>query len=129
MANMSLKRSGWVPNTDLVEFDVEEVKNKKMDKLRKDLANAHEIALQQHDLDYFKTVLINFQEDLLGKQQEQEAKEAKAAAKAAKKARKSQAADEEDAEMKDAADDDEDADAAEKKSKKRKAEEDAGVCL
>jgi hypothetical protein len=114
-----------VPNYDLLEFNVEEVKTKKRDKMRKDLAQAHDIAIEQHDLEYFKSVLIKFQEDMIERQQE---KEAKAAAKASKKARKSQgAADDEDVDMADAADDDGDDDSAEKKSKKRKAEEDASV--
>lgn len=95
-----------------------------MDKMRKDLQAAHELAAQNHPLDYYKGVLRQFQDDLVEKEL---AKAAKASAAAtSKKAKKVKVDDDEDVEMADAAAE-EDADEEEKKSKKRKAEEDANV--
>jgi hypothetical protein len=74
--------SGWIPNYDLVDLDLEEVGNVDA-KMRKDLYQAHKLAAEKHDLDYYKQVLREFEE-----QRAAEA-EAKAAAKAAKEANKS----------------------------------------
>ncbi|MDA4132585.1 MAG: hypothetical protein OK454_05605, partial [Thaumarchaeota archaeon] len=90
------------------------------DRMRKDLAAAHELAAKQHPLSHFKGVLQQFQEDLIEAQQ---AKEAKAAATPAKKAKKAKSEDE-DVEM---ADGDEEAPAKKPASKKRKAEDEASV--
>jgi hypothetical protein len=113
-----------VPNTDLIDFDVEEVRAMKRSKMRKDLANAHDVALAQNSLAHFKEVLIKFQEDLITKQQEDDAKAASKAA--SKKARLSQAAAAEDGDvdMPDAAGEADQEVAEKKKSKKRKADED-----
>lgn len=85
-------------------------------KMRKDLLLAHELAEQHHDLDYYKGVLQQFQEELLQKQKAAEAKAAAAATPKAKK--KAKAAADEDVEM-------EDVDGAPKKDKKRKNTEDS----
>lgn len=74
--------SGWIPNYDLVDLDLEEVGSVDA-KMRKDLYQAHKLAAEKHDLDYYKQVLREFEE-----QRAAEA-EAKAAAKAAKEANKS----------------------------------------
>jgi hypothetical protein len=74
--------SGWIPNYDLVDLDLEEVGNVDT-KMRKDLYQAHKLAAEKHDLEYYKQVLLDFEA-----QRAAEA-EAKAAAKAAKEANKS----------------------------------------
>jgi len=51
--------------------------------MRKDLAKAHEIAAQRHDLDYFKGILKDFMD---AKEADRAAKEAAKAEKKAKKA-------------------------------------------
>lgn len=87
-------------------------------KMRKDLVLAHQIASEQHDLDYYKEVLQQFQEELIEKQK---AAEAKAVAAATPKKSKKQAkpsAEDDDVEMEDV--DDESAPTKAKKDKKRK---------
>lgn len=75
---------GWIPNYDLLDLDFDEVGNIPAN-MRKDLAEAHRLASEQHDLDYYKKILKDFQDareaDLA----------AKAAAKAEKKAKKAAA--------------------------------------
>ncbi len=51
--------------------------------MRKDLAAAHQLAAEQHDLEYFKDILKNFME---AREAERAAKEAAKAEKKAKKA-------------------------------------------
>lgn len=92
-------------------------------KMRKDLVLAHQIASEEHDLDYYKEVLQQFQEEMIEKQK---AAEAKAAAAATPKKSKKQAkpsSEAEDVEMEDV--DDEAAPAKAKKEKKRKSPEDS----
>lgn len=88
--------------------------------MRKDLVLAHQIASEQHDLDYYKEVLQQFQEELIEKQK---AAEAKAVAAATPKKSKKQAkpSAEDDIEMEDV--DDETAPTKAKKDKKRKSPE------
>ena len=119
---LTFARSGWVPNSDLIELDPETVLDVKMDKMRKDLQAAHKLAAENHPLQYFKGVLQEFQEDLLAKQK---AKEAKAATPKKKKKEEAEEAGDEDEEMADA---DDGTEGKEKKSsKKRKAEENIEV--
>lgn len=116
-------RSGWVSNKDLIDLDPEKVLDQVNAKMRKDLVLAHELAEQHNDLDYYKGVLQQFQEELLEKQQAAEAKAAAAAAaKTSKKKSKAVAVDD-DLEMEDV--DDEVPPASTKKDKKRKNPEDA----
>lgn len=92
--------------------------------MRKDLVLAHQIASENHDLDYYKEVLQQFQEELIEKQKAAEAKAAAAATP--KKSSKKQAkpsSDIEDVEMEDV--DDETAPTKAKKDKKRKSPEDS----
>lgn len=87
-------------------------------KMRKDLVLAHQLAEESHDLDYYKGVLQQFQEELIEKQKAAETKAAAAAAaRASKKKTKAPAVDE-DVEMEDV--DDEVAPTSAKKDKKRK---------
>lgn len=95
--------------------------NVNLEKMRKPLQAAHQLAAENHPLSYYKEVLQNYQEELI------EQEKAKAAKAATPKGKKSKAASEdtEDVEM-------EDAPAAEtpakdKKAKKRKAEDNAEV--
>ena len=74
--------SGWIPNKDLVDLDFDEVGNVSAN-TRKDLAAAHQLAAEQHDLEYFKEILKNFME---AREAERAAKEAAKAEKKAKKA-------------------------------------------
>ncbi|KAL1583840.1 hypothetical protein WHR41_07097 [Cladosporium halotolerans] len=122
----------WLVNTGLSPLDPEECKSKPNAKMTKALQSAYDIASEGHDLDYFKKILAEFQEESARleaeAQKKQEEAEAKAAAKAEKdakakdskdkkKSRKSKGgADDEDVDMEDAE--------APKSSKKRK--KDAG---
>ncbi|KAE9381713.1 hypothetical protein N431DRAFT_425290 [Stipitochalara longipes BDJ] len=73
---------GWIPNYDLVDMDFDEVGNVTAS-MRKDLAAAHQLAAEQHDLQYFKDILTSF---MAAREAEREAKEAAKAEKKAKKA-------------------------------------------
>ncbi|KAI0535744.1 hypothetical protein GGR58DRAFT_425723 [Xylaria digitata] len=107
----------WTPNTDLSELDPTTVADTVTSKMRKDLQAAHLLAAEGHDLDYYKNVLREFEEQRLAKA---EAKKSKA--KTPKKSSKA-ADDDGDVDMEDA--EDEAGESAEKKSKskKRKAED------
>ena len=123
-----LRRSGWVPNTELIDLDPETVKEGKSDKMRKDLQAAYDLAAENNDLAFYKSVLQQFQDEILEKQKQ---KAAKAATPKNKKAKA--AMDDEDVEMADATaadeDEDESSPAPKKSVKKRKAEDSAEVCL
>lgn len=128
--------STWLVNTGLTPLDPEETKGKSTAKMTKSLQDAYRIASEGHDLDHFKKVLMDFEEErariaaeIAAAEEEAEAQKAAKAEKDAadaaaepkekkKKARKSKAADDEDVEM-------EDADAAPKSSKKRKKDADS----
>ncbi len=122
--------SGWIPNFDLEDLDTETVGDVQEGKMRKDLYHAHKLAAENHDLDFYKQVLQDFQDQ---RQAELEAKAAAKAEKAAKAAnkgkRKSKAAAEvedgdEDVEMEDVAGDEDEGESKPKSSKKRKAAND-----
>lgn len=141
---LTCANSSWIPNTDLVDMDVETVGNV-TSSMRKDLAAAHLLAAEQHDLEFYKEILKNFMEqraaDLEAKEAAKAAKKAEKAAKAEKpnkQKRKSKAVVDEDEdaegdiEMADAPADleleDVEADSSEKKNKKkRKASDDVEV--
>lgn len=95
---------GWVSNHDLVELNFDEVGEVPAN-MRKDLASARRLAAEKNDLDYFREILRNFEEqkeaDRLAKEAIKAEKKAKKAA--AKKEKKSAAlvGDEEDAEAED----------------------------
>jgi hypothetical protein len=112
-----------VCNTDLIELDPSTVLDVKLDKMRKPLQAAHQLAAEQHPLSYYKEVLQNYQEELIEKEK------AKAAKAATPKGKKSKAAsqEDEDVEMEDAPD--VETPAKDKKAKKRKAEDSAEVSL
>ncbi|RFU32042.1 hypothetical protein B7463_g4319, partial [Scytalidium lignicola] len=120
---------GWIPNHDLIDVDLDTIGDVPAT-MRKDLLAAHKLAAEKHDLNYFKELLKNFEEQ---RQAELEAKEAaKAAKKSSKAKRKSKAGGdgegEEDVEMPDAPaepdSDGADEDGKKTKNKKRKADED-----
>lgn len=117
-------RSGWVSNKDLVDLDSEKVADLITAKMRKDLQLAHQIAAEGHDLDYYKDLLQQFQEELIEKQKAAEAKAAAAATPKKSKKQAKSSADVEDVEMEDV--DDEPSTTKTKKSeKKRKNTEDS----
>lgn len=139
IAMLIIANSSWIPNTDLVDMDVETVGNVTSN-MRKDLSAAHTLASEQHDLEYFKEILKNFMEaraaELEAKEAAKAAKKAEKAEKANKVKRKSKAPVDEDAdgdvEMADAPaePDSEDAEVAsseKKNKKKRKASDDGEV--
>ena len=118
----------------MTPLDPAECKSKITAKMGKSLQSAHQIAAEGHDLEHYKKVLLDFQEESARIEQEfaakQEEADAKAAAKAEKgvedvevkdkkkKSRKSKAAvDDEDVEMEEAE--------APKSSKKRKKDADS----
>ncbi|KAI1162365.1 hypothetical protein F5B18DRAFT_381870 [Nemania serpens] len=111
----------WTPNTDLSELDPSVVRDLVTSKMRKDLQAAHLLAAEGHDLDYYKSVLQEFEEQRLAKA---EAKKSKV--KTPKKSSKTTNEDD-DVEMEDV--DDEAGEPAEKKtkSKKRKAEDESST--
>jgi len=137
--------SSWIPNTDLVDLNLDTV-GEGTKNMKKDLHQAYLLAAEKHDLDYFKTVLLAFEEEkaarVAEKEAEAEAKAANAAKKAAAKAKprkslsKTVADDDEDVEMADvtgdAGSDGTETEGAvtekpKKKSNKRKADEDGAV--
>lgn len=100
-------------------------------KMRKDLQNAHLLAAEQYDLDYYKNVLREFEEQRLAKDEAKKNK-AKTPKKAAKAVEAAAADEDEDIEMADV-EEAEEAERVEKKpkSKKRKADDETDVrkCL
>jgi hypothetical protein len=114
--------SGWIPNTDLHDLNPETVLDVKMDKMRKDLQAAHQLASENNSLQHYKEVLQHYQDDLLEKQKAKEAKAQSTPAKKSKKA-KAEVDDDEDVDMADAVEEG----VKEKKAKKRKADESAEV--
>ncbi|RVX74409.1 hypothetical protein B0A52_01535 [Exophiala mesophila] len=109
----------WIPNTDLAPLNPEDCKDVSEKGKGKALLAAYEVAAENHDLEYFKTVLdehaaaIQADEDA---RLAREAEKAEKASKASEKKKRKSEAKVEDVEMADA-----DADAAPKKpSKKRK---------
>lgn len=72
--------SGWVPNTSLQELSPEAASAAINDKMRKDLQSAYELASEGHDLDFYKELLQQFQEELVAKEEAQKAKKKRASA-------------------------------------------------
>jgi hypothetical protein len=77
----------WVPNTELIDLDLETVGDIKV--TRKDLQLAHELCATNPPLSYFKDLLSQFEESRIAEEEKKEAAAAEKAAKAAKKAEKS----------------------------------------
>lgn len=118
---MRSPHSGWVSNKDLIDLKPETVMEQVTAKMRKDLVLAHQLAEENHDLEYYKGVLQKFQEELLEKQAAAEAKAAAAATPKSSK-KKSKAVSDDDVDMEDGNDDE----AGAKKDKKRKNPDDSG---
>ncbi|KAI1488165.1 hypothetical protein F5X96DRAFT_105181 [Biscogniauxia mediterranea] len=112
----------WTPNTDLSELDAETVTDLITPKMRKDLQSAHQLAAEQNDLDYYKNVLREFEEQRLAKLEAKNNK--KKTPKKGGKASEAAADEDGDIEMADAEEGGEGETSEKKsKSKKRKAEE------
>lgn len=105
-------RSGWVSNKDLKDLDHSTVAEQ-YPKGKKDLVLAHQLAAENHDIEYYRDLLAQFQEEQLEKAKAVEAKAAAAAV--AKSKKKGKVAADDDVEMEDFSDD-----AGAKKDKKRK---------
>lgn len=121
--------SAWHVNTELKPLDMEELKEvvAKRDptdkKFTKDLWGAYEVAAEEHDLDYFKGMLVEHEKNLIQLREEEAEKEQRKAEAAEKKAKRKStvAADVEgDVTMEDAAS--EEAPKKSKKTPKRKAD-------
>ncbi|EXJ90254.1 hypothetical protein A1O1_03353 [Capronia coronata CBS 617.96] len=110
----------WIPNTDLAPLNPDDCKDVSEKGKSKSLLAAYEVAAEDHDLQYFKSMLDDHAAAIQAEIDAKEAREAEKAAKSDKKKRKSEAKIEtEDVEM-------DDADPAPKKSsKKRKKEADS----
>ncbi|KAL2256827.1 hypothetical protein VTK26DRAFT_1062 [Humicola hyalothermophila] len=111
---------GWVPNSELIDLDPATVLDVKLDKMKKSLQAAHQLAAENHPLSYYKELLQNYQEDLI---QQEKARAAKAATPKGKKS-KAVSEEDEDVDMEDAPSASE-TPAKDKKAKKRKAEDNA----
>lgn len=104
-----------MPNTLLTELTPEKALETITEKMRKDLKEAFTRASEHNDLDTYKDMLKQFQEEYIAKQQ---------AAATPKKAKKGKAkASDDDVDMEDV----DDATTEKSKSKKRKAEDDVNV--
>ena len=116
-ADLLLSTSSWTPNTDLEPIDIEEIHKAEQGKKTKSLWAAYQIAKEDHDLQYFKDMLVRHQKEL---EEEHERRAQEAAERQARKDKKSKR------KSKDTVDEDEvmedvpEADADAKKSKKRK---------
>lgn len=120
-----MTRSGWIPNTDLKPLTTERLKEEKASgKLskKKQLSEAYDIALEQHDLDHFKGELKAHAEAVQEEAEKREARKADKAAKGKKKAAKQEAVDM-DEEMEDVVEESDEP--APKSSKKRKKDMDS----
>lgn len=102
-------------NKDLIDLKPETVMEQVTAKMRKDLVLAHQLAEENHDLEYYKNVLQKFQEELLEKQKAAEAKAAAAATPKSSK-KKGKVVSDDDVDMEDA----DDNEVGAKKDKKRK---------
>lgn len=111
-------------NSDLIDLDPATVMDVKMDKMRKDLQLAHELASKNHPLSHYKELLQQFQEELI---EQEKAKEAKAAKTPKGKKSKAAADEDGDVDMEDAAEEDGSPPKEKKLAKKRKAEDAAEV--
>lgn len=130
------KYSAWQVNTELKPLDMDELKEVVANrtpgdkKFNKDLWGAYEVAAEEHDLEYFKGMLVEHEKNIIQLREEESAKEQKKAEAAEKKAKRKSAgtaaADAEgDVTMEDAAS--EDAPKKPKKTPKRKADKEAEV--
>ena len=109
--------SAWIPNTDLGDLNPEDCKDVAEKGKAKSLIAAYHVASEGHDLQYFKTMLLEHAKAMEEDDARKAELQAEKADKASKKKRKSVAkADDEDVDMDDA----EDAAEVKKSSKKRK---------
>jgi hypothetical protein len=116
--------SAWLPNTELTRLNPEDCKGFSEKGKTKSLIQAYHVAAEQHDLEHFKTMLLDHQKALQEDQDRRDARETAKADKAdrsGKKKRKSEAADEDgDVDMEDA---EEEAKPEPKKSSKKRKKE------
>ncbi|KFY49092.1 hypothetical protein V495_00740 [Pseudogymnoascus sp. VKM F-4514 (FW-929)] len=112
----------WVPNTDLEPLDCSTIGSVPQGKLSKSLYAAYQLAAENHDLDYFKDVLREFEaSNRRAEKEKEEAAKAKASAKKSKKSKDVVQDEDEDVDMADAGSDEVEKEEKPKPSKKRKA--------
>ena len=113
-----------MPNHELSPLDIDELKEKKSNKLPKKLFHAYEIAEEQHDLPYFKNMLEEhvkaIEEDQRLRAEEAARKQASKDKKAAKRKSKPAVDEDGDSAMEDASTEE----SSKKTSKKRKQADD-----
>lgn len=118
----NLSHSAWVPNTDLEPLDCSTIGSVPQGKLSKSLYAAYQLAAENHDLDYFKDVLREFEaSNRRAEKEKEEAAKAKASAKKSKKSKNVVQDEDEDVDMADAGSDEVEKEEKPKPSKKRKA--------
>lgn len=121
--------SGWIPNYDLLDLDLDTCADNLPSGMRKDLQQAHQLAAEKHDLEFYKQVLKDFQENQVAEMEAKAAaKLAKTASKSKKKAKANTDEENEDVDMVDVGGEDggeEETSSKPKSSKKRKAGTDA----
>lgn len=124
--------SAWQVNTDLLDFDIEQVKkdvesdNQKGKK--KALWDAYKVAAEGHDLEHFKELLKLHEQAMQDDQEQREQKEIQKKEKAEKAAKRKSAAavdDSDDVDMPDAGDDAAPSAKKAKGSKKRKKDDES----
>ncbi|OBT89203.1 hypothetical protein VE02_01649 [Pseudogymnoascus sp. 03VT05] len=122
----------WMPNTDLEPLDTSVIGDVPQGKMSKSLYAAYQLAAENHDLDYYKNVLREFEvtrrRDEKAAQEaidaKEAAKEAKVSVKKGKKTKEVVQDEDEDVEMADAGADEAEKEDKPKASKKRKAVDD-----
>ncbi|KAL6704723.1 hypothetical protein ACN47E_007644 [Coniothyrium glycines] len=129
---LSTNEFAWQVNTDLLEFDFEQVKkdveedNQKGKK--KALWEAYKVAAEGHDLQYFKDLLVSHElamQDDADQREEKEIQKKEKAEKAAKRKSIAAAEESEDVEMEDAGDNTAPSTKKAKPSKKRKKDDES----
>lgn len=91
LAMTNARRSAWMVNTTLTKLQADDcVVNEKDKKMTKALQLAYTTAAEQHDLDYYKDMLKQFQEAMKDEAEEKRLKEVERAEAEAKKAEKAE---------------------------------------
>ena len=114
------KPSAWIPNTELTPLSPEECKDVPEKGKQKALKEAYEIAAEDHDLSYFKTMLGEHAKALREDEQLRAEKEAEKEAKKARQAKRKSTATVTNDEEADEMDIDEEGEPKPKATKKRK---------
>lgn len=79
--------SSWIPNTDLTLLDLEDVAETKATGKTKSLAEAYNVAREDHDLAWYKNVLLAYEQRMADEQALREEKKAKKDKKSTRKSK------------------------------------------